>query len=155
MDIFRERKKKSVVENFLKQQITTKQVIIASFGQVVYFEYRFTNPYNVEHNFEILFKDQELRYFFYSDYRLVKDWSEWNFLRRIHGLQGGTESRLIGERADGIPQVYLLPNETLSIPFVFQSFCSGLIGSQDNILSARRKLGEVYEDGISARKIEV
>jgi hypothetical protein len=148
MDIFRERKKKTVVEGFLKQQITTKQVIITSFGQAVYFEYKFTNPYNVEHNFEIVWNDHELR--------LVKDWSEWNYLRKIHHIQGGVESRLIGERSDGIPQVYLLPNETLSIPFVFQSFNSGLIGSQDNtILSSRRKLGEVFADGISARKVEV
>ncbi len=62
MDIFRERKKKSAVEIFLKQQITTKQEIIASFGQASYFEYKFTNPYNVEHNFEIVWSDPELRY---------------------------------------------------------------------------------------------
>jgi hypothetical protein len=147
MDIFRERKKRTVVEGFLKQQITTKQVIIASFGQAVYFEYRFTNPYNMEHNFEIVWNDHELR--------LVKDWSEWNYLRKIHQIQGGVESRLIGERSDGIPQIYLLPNETLSIPFVFQSFNSGLVGTQDNLLSSRRKLGEVFADGVSARKIEV
>lgn len=76
-------------------------------------------------------------------------------MRKIHGISGGVESRLIGERADGIPQIYLLPNETLHIPFVFQSFCSGLIGSRDNELCPRRKLGEVYQDGIAARTLEV
>ena len=46
----------------LREQITTKHSIVASFGQAVFFEFELTNPYNVEHNFEIEWDDSELRH---------------------------------------------------------------------------------------------
>ena len=61
IDIFRERKKKSNVQNALREQITTRQVYSASFGQAIFFEFNLTNPYNVEHNIEIEWMDEELR----------------------------------------------------------------------------------------------
>ena len=88
-------------------------------------------------------------------FRLVRDHNEWKYLRKIHNVRGGVENRLIAERSDGIAEVYLLPNETLAIPFVFQSFCSGLVAAQESEEITPVKLGNTHERGISARTIHV
>jgi len=142
------RKKKATVEESLRQQITTRHTIKASFGQAVFFEFLLTNPYNIEHNFEILWDDSEVR--------LVTDASEWTYLRRIHSIKGGIENRLIAMRPGGVTEIYLLPNETISIPFVFQSLCSGDIDyHQSALLKKKTNWGVTNEHGIAARSIDV
>jgi nephrocystin-4 len=121
--------------------------VVASFGQAVFFEFMLTNPYNLEHNFEISWDDAELR--------LVTDSTEWKYLRKVHGIKGPVEKRLIAERSGGVSEVYLLPNETLAIPFVFQSFHSGLVASQHSDELKTTKYGEPQEYGISARTTSV
>jgi hypothetical protein len=135
------------VQSELRNQITTKHTIVASFGQAVFFEFMLTNPYHLEHNFEISYDDAELR--------LVTDSNEWKYLRKVHGIKGPVEKRLIAERSNGGFEVYLLPNETLAIPFVFQSFCSGLVATQNSHDLKITKYGEPQEYGISARTVNV
>ncbi|KAJ3416505.1 Nephrocystin-4 [Chytridiales sp. JEL 0842] len=114
IDIFRERRKQSTIEKSLTRDITVNHSINASFGQAHYFEYMFTNPYNEEHTFEIAWDDEELR--------LVVNSTEWKYLRRVYSIRTGIEDKLISVRPDGIHQIFLVANETVTIPFVFQSF---------------------------------
>ncbi|KAJ3332951.1 Nephrocystin-4 [Blyttiomyces sp. JEL0837] len=117
IDIFRERKKPLTIEDALAQQITTVHHIFASFGQAYFFEYMLTNPYNEECMFQIMWADDELR--------LITTVAEWRYLRRVYNIRVGVEEKLINLRPDGIHEVCLGPNETIAIPFVFQSFLGG------------------------------
>ncbi|KAI8833131.1 hypothetical protein BJ741DRAFT_666768 [Chytriomyces cf. hyalinus JEL632] len=133
IDICRNRRKPSLIEKRLAEQITVTHLINAAFAQAYYFEYIFTNPYNEDHNFEITWADEELR--------LVTSTSEWKYLRRIHSVRVGVEDKLISVRKNGISEIYMLANESVSIPFVFQSFLGGSISngmeSESSILGRR------------------
>jgi hypothetical protein len=71
MDSYRERKKMVNIHNSLREQITTRHTVRASFGRceirtliilrAYYFEFLFTNPYDRDQNFEIAWDDAELR----------------------------------------------------------------------------------------------
>lgn len=61
IQIFRERKKHSYINNWLEKQITTVYTIYPSLGRVYFFEYMFTNPYPNDHVFQIEFDDENLR----------------------------------------------------------------------------------------------
>jgi hypothetical protein len=61
IEVYRERHKKSLIQNSLKKQLTTVHKIDASFGQGYFFEFVFRNPYNEDHNFEIYWEDPETR----------------------------------------------------------------------------------------------
>ncbi|KAJ3127709.1 hypothetical protein HK098_005945 [Nowakowskiella sp. JEL0407] len=116
---FRDRRKSQTVNGHLRDQITTRQTIYPSFGSATFFEFQFTNPFAHEHNFAISWDDQELR--------IVQDVSEWRYLRRIFKLPSAPlEPNLFTIRPDGTLSLFMHPNETISIPFLFQSYLSGL-----------------------------
>ena len=52
------------------------------------------------------------------------DSSEWKYLRRIHSLKGVVAEPTVHKRPDGSPEIFVPANETLSIPFVFQTFAT-------------------------------
>ncbi|KAJ3285151.1 Nephrocystin-4, partial [Rhizoclosmatium sp. JEL0117] len=153
IDVFRERRKPPLIEKRLAEQITVTHIINASFGQAHFFEYVFTNPYNEDHCFEIEWDDEELR--------LVTSSAEWKYLRRIHSIRVGVEDKLISVRPNGTSEIYMLANESVSIPFVFQSFLGGSISNaaddESSIMGARRLCGSesVPGGGIHPRKINV
>ena len=62
------------------------------------------------------------------------------------------ENRIISEKSDGSFQVYLHPNETLAIPFVFQSFSSGLVHSNTEYPKSQE---QIHEKGLLNRTISV
>ncbi|KAJ3389717.1 Nephrocystin-4 [Lobulomyces angularis] len=149
IDIFRERKKIFAVQNLLREQITTKCTITPSFGKACYFEFFFTNPQSKEQNFEIVWDDAELR--------LVVDAGEWKYLRRIHGVRIGVEEKLITLNPNGNAVLYMMPNETLAIPFVYQSFLSGYnsYGILDEDLIRMQQVNSIPESSIQGRTINV
>ncbi|KAJ3068829.1 Nephrocystin-4 [Podochytrium sp. JEL0797] len=153
IDVFRERRKPPLIEKKLADQITVTHIINASFGQGHFFEYIFTNPYNEDHNFEIEWDDEELR--------LVTSTSEWKYLRRIHSIRVGVEDKLISVRPNGTCEIYMLANESVSIPFVFQSFLGGGISNasenESSVVGLRKLCGSesVPGGGIHPRKINV
>ncbi|KAI9340885.1 hypothetical protein BDR26DRAFT_342199 [Obelidium mucronatum] len=153
IDVFRDRRKPPLIEKKLSEQITVIHVINASFGQGHYFEYLFTNPYNEDHNFEIKWDDEELR--------LVTSSSEWKYLRRIHSIRVGVEDKLISVRPSGHSEIYMLANESVAIPFVFQSFLGGTISNaseqESSVVGLRKLCGSesVPGGGIHPRKINV
>ncbi|KXS11734.1 hypothetical protein M427DRAFT_421770 [Gonapodya prolifera JEL478] len=138
--VFRERAKPSVIVSALEKSITSHHTIYPSFARACFFEFSFTNPYAVEHTFTISFDDEELR--------VVTDVSEWRYLRRVHRIPPPVETNLLRLRPkDGSGQVFLLPNETVSVPFIFQSFLAGRVGD-----GAGHRLPEVgnedYKTGV-------
>ncbi|KAJ3381099.1 Nephrocystin-4 [Entophlyctis sp. JEL0112] len=157
IDVFRERRKPALIERKLAEQITVTHTINASFGQAHYFEYIFTNPYNEDSTFEILWDDDELRW----EKKLVTSASEWKYLRRIHSIRVGVEDKLISVRSNGTPEIYTLANEAVSIPFVYQSFLGGTISNasenEASVVGLRRLCGNesVPGGGIHPRRINV
>ncbi|KAI9330273.1 hypothetical protein DFJ73DRAFT_631038 [Zopfochytrium polystomum] len=124
IDIFRERcgrlaRKQSAIEKSLSANISVTHRVYASFGQAYFFEYLFCNPYNEEHLFSIFWDDLELR--------LVTSKLEWTYLRRIYGIRDGLEEVTFEVRPDGYFELAVGPNETIAIPFVFQSMLAGSV----------------------------
>ena len=87
---------------------------------------------------------------------------EWKYLRKIYGIRAGVEEKLIAVRPDGACQIFLGPNETVSVPFVFQSLLGGSLTSLaeegDYLHNTSRKIGAMVSaigGGILARSINV
>ncbi|KAJ3035882.1 Nephrocystin-4 [Rhizophlyctis rosea] len=150
VDIFRERRKGHTIEEELKRQITTNHTVHASLGQAYYFEFLFQNPYNMEHNFEVSWDDVELR--------MITDSHEWKYLRRVHAVSAsaGVEDKLFSVQPNGAVQLFMMPNETVAVPFVYQSFL-GAVACQ-NADGGRKREGleaEGVEESILARSIHI
>ncbi|KAJ3034128.1 Nephrocystin-4 [Rhizophlyctis rosea] len=132
VDIFRERRKGHSIEEELKRQITTHHAVHASLGQAYYVEFMFQNPYNLEHNFEVSWDDGELR--------MVTDHQEHKYLRRVYSVSAfaGVEDKVFSIQPNGAVQLFMMPNEVVAVPFVFQSFLgSGEGGIKENQMLAR------------------
>ncbi|KAI9193722.1 uncharacterized protein BJ171DRAFT_603015 [Polychytrium aggregatum] len=149
IDMVRSRKRRTALDSHLRRQILSRHTVRATFGQAHFFEFLLQNPYSHESTFRIVWDDQELR--------LVTDAAEWRYLRRIHSIRSGIDERIVSFASDGVPEVYMLPNETIPVAFVFQSFLSGSVTSmsprsdelQDSVF------GMDLHDGIQARVINV
>ncbi|KAJ3107236.1 Nephrocystin-4 [Phlyctochytrium planicorne] len=114
ISIFRERKRPDLIERALTKSMTTTYSVTIGYGGARFFEFVFTNPYDEEHLFEVSWIDDELR--------VIQSSAEWRYLRKLHGITGGIEDSLFSSTPDGTPSILLQPNETISVPFVFQSF---------------------------------
>ncbi|KAJ1559780.1 hypothetical protein HK096_011120, partial [Nowakowskiella sp. JEL0078] len=131
--------KLQALNEHLQNQISTKHTIFPSFGRAVYFEFQLSNPFALEKNFAISWDDDELR--------IIQDESEWRYLRRIANLPPTPiERSLFSERQDGTLDLFMNPNETLSIPFVFQSLLPGITAKSPTQLN---------EESIQPRVISV
>ncbi|KAJ3340953.1 Nephrocystin-4 [Gonapodya sp. JEL0774] len=118
ISVFRDRAKPGAISSSLEKSITSHHSIYASFARGYFFEFLFTNPYAVEHTFTVSFEDEELH--------VVADSAKWRYLRRVHGIPSSVEENFLRLRPkDGNGQVFLMPNETVSVPFVFQSLLTG------------------------------
>lgn len=145
------------IHSNLKEQITTKHTINPSFGKACYFEFVFTNPYNRDCNFEITWDDSELRFEEKLIRSLVADSTEWKYLRKIHDIKVGVEDKLLSLNPNGTAVVFMIPNESVSIPFVYQSFLSGYskFNSDDEDLCRILTGSGIPETPIHARTISV
>jgi hypothetical protein len=112
--IYRERHKRQAIQESLRQQLTSRHVIDASFGQGYFFEFVFENPYSDDHTFEISWNDDELR--------IITSEKEWLYHRRSNNIVQGVERNLLSQFTEGRAEIFLKPLEKISIPFVFQSY---------------------------------
>jgi hypothetical protein len=71
---------------------------------------------------------------------------EWRYLRRVYSIRMGVEDKLISVRPDGVHQIFLVANETVTIPFIFQSF----VASSTNTITEG---SEVAMNPVSGRKM--
>ena len=109
-----QRRKRQTVQDSLKEQITTKHIINASFAQGYYFEFLFKNPYSSDQNYVISWENDSLR--------LIGDIREWEYHRQVNGNRMGVEKNMVSVRPDGTAQIFLVANETISVPFIYQNF---------------------------------
>ncbi|TPX37068.1 hypothetical protein SmJEL517_g01115 [Synchytrium microbalum] len=117
IEIFRERKKRLVIGEELTKEITTHHTIYASLGLACYFEIVFTNPYNYDAKFDVSFDDAELR--------IVSNPAMLKYLRRTYHIIAPLDKEpVFSVKRDGSTEMFLLANEKMSVPFVFQTFCS-------------------------------
>ncbi|KAK5666070.1 hypothetical protein QVD99_007683 [Batrachochytrium dendrobatidis] len=120
IDVYRERRRKGKTQEMLLKEITVSHTIHPTFAQATYLEFEFTNPYSTDHTFKISWQDKE--------FRVVTNTSEWIYHRRLHGLASHVEAKLIHTSQDeATPEIFLERNETVFIPFIFQSFLGGPI----------------------------
>jgi nephrocystin-4 len=133
VEIFRERHKKSAIRDALRQQLTTKHVLDASFGQGYFFEFILENPYQQDHNFEFSWDD--------SDLRIISNEKEWLYHRKCNNISQGVERNMLSQFQEGMAEVFLTGREKISIPFLFQNFSSDITG-----LSSSSGLNSRLED---------
>lgn len=81
----------------------------------------------------------------------MTDAAEWKYLRRVHDIRIGVEEKLINIRSNGVADLFMLPNETVAVPFVFQSFLSGY----SNIPTTNEEMMKVCQgDGLPEEMIQ-
>ena len=140
VEIFRERKKAVVITHSLQEQITSKHVIYPHFGQGLFIEFHFTNPYGEPHNFQVNFDDHELR--------LVLDTDEWRYLKRVNRIRTGVEHQMITRDPEGKYEIYLEGNEVVAIPFLFKSMHCGQIHAENRQVRGDDAIGTLAEEDI-------
>ncbi|KAJ3342983.1 Nephrocystin-4 [Kappamyces sp. JEL0680] len=116
LEIYRERRKKKTIQDALREQITTRHPIDASFGQGYYFEFVLENPYQQDHNFEISWDD--------TDLRIISSEKEWIYHRKCNNISHTVERNMLSQFQEGRAEVFLSGKEKISIPFLFQNFSS-------------------------------
>ncbi|KAH6566946.1 hypothetical protein BASA60_009227 [Batrachochytrium salamandrivorans] len=155
IDTFRERRRKEATQEMLRREITTFHSIDVAFSQAVYFEFEFTNPYFTSHTFRLSWLDQELR--------VVVDTQEWRFHRKVHGMAMRVDGNLVRMGQDGVTaELFLEGDETVSIPFIFQSFLGGPTSPVEGTTTTEDKdvqrIGgseSLHSPGIDARSINI
>ena len=118
----------------LSQYLTTNYVIQPSFATPLFFEYQFKNPYSEDHCFTIIINDPECI--------CVTDINECYYFKRILSLNTPTEKDLIIQGN----KIIMRANETVYVPFKFQSFNCGEI--QRNLISSEvtSTFGDILPD---------
>ncbi|KAH6599048.1 hypothetical protein BASA50_003257 [Batrachochytrium salamandrivorans] len=155
IDTFRERRRKEATQEMLRREITTFHSIDVAFSQAIYFEFEFTNPYSTSHTFRLSWLDQELR--------VVVDTQEWRFHRKVHGMAMRVDGNLVRMGQDGVTaELFLEGDETVSIPFIFQSFLGGPTSPVEGTTTTEDKdvqrIGgseSLHSPGIDARSINI
>eukprot|EP00899_Mesostigma_viride_P003285 jgi/Mesvir1/12958/Mv05971-RA.1 len=110
----RDRYKQEVISGMLKKSARNTRVIHPCYGELVFFEHPFRNPFGRQAVFNIECDDPELA--------LVTDVEEWRLLRRVHDMAGGHFEEDLFENGS---QLFLAAHEVVTIGFKFQSFCHG------------------------------
>ena len=101
----------------MREQITTKYTIDASFGQGYFFEYVLENPYNIDQVFEIEWDD--------TDLRVIDSEKEWQYHRKMNGIHQSIEKDFLTKSVVGRAQIFLGAKEKQNIPFLIQFFSTG------------------------------
>lgn len=118
----REGQRQMLINKLLKSAKSVNVEVHAAFGHACYFEAEFKNPFDVEETFQLHWKDDELR--------VVTDEEEWNNYRILWNASSAlprVERDMICKESK---RITLAPHETVSLPFVFQSFQSGLVATR-------------------------
>jgi nephrocystin-4 len=115
IDTYRERRKRDMLTNHLREALCSRHTLRPSFGETEFFEFRFTNPYAEEHYFTVVIDDD-------SALQVIEDASEIRQFKRTLGLTTPTEENLLQVKTAGGPAgVFLRANETVHIPFKYIS----------------------------------
>ncbi|KAM6116780.1 LOW QUALITY PROTEIN: nephrocystin-4 [Phoenicopterus ruber ruber] len=114
IDTYREHIKGESISRMLSQAITATRTVHAVLGTAEFFEFALKNPYGVQHTVTIEVDHPELS--------VVLDPREWRHFKELTKSVTPVEEEMFHLRDDLRPQVYLRPNETVHIPFKYQTF---------------------------------
>ncbi|KAM9217675.1 LOW QUALITY PROTEIN: nephrocystin-4 [Leptosomus discolor] len=111
---YREHIKGESISQVLSQAITATHTVHAVLGTAEFFEFTLKNPYGVQHTVTIEADHPELS--------VILDPREWRHFKELTKSVTPVEEEMFHLRDDLRPQVYLRPNETIRIPFKYQTF---------------------------------
>ncbi|NWR65800.1 NPHP4 protein, partial [Bucorvus abyssinicus] len=111
---YREHTKAESITRMLSQAITVTHTVHAVLGTAEFFEFALKNPYGVQHTVTIEVDHSELS--------VILDPREWRHFKELTKSVTPVEEEMFHLRDDLKPQVYLRPNETVRIPFKYQTF---------------------------------
>ncbi|KAF1562628.1 Nephrocystin-4, partial [Eudyptes schlegeli] len=114
IDTYREHIKGESISQMLSQAITATHTVHAVLGTAEFFEFTLKNPYGVQHTVTIEVDHPELS--------VILDPREWRHFKELTKSVTPVEEEMFHLRDDLRPQVYLRPNETVRIPFKYQTF---------------------------------
>ncbi|KAM6046344.1 nephrocystin-4 isoform 2-T3 [Chlamydotis macqueenii] len=114
IDAYREHTKGESISRMLSQAITATRTVRAVLGTAEFFEFALKNPYGVQHTVTIEVDHPELS--------VILDPREWRHFKELTKSATPVEEEMFHLRDDLRPQVYLRPNETVHIPFKYQTF---------------------------------
>ncbi|KAM6336525.1 nephrocystin-4 [Alca torda] len=144
IDAYREHVKGESISRVLSQAITATHTVHAVLGTAEFFEFALKNPYGVQHTVTIDIDHPELS--------VILDPREWRHFKELTKSVTPVEEEMFHLRDDLRPQVYLRPNETVRIPFKYQTFSAdpavvtaqgpaGLGAGADTVASSLGKSG--------------
>ncbi|XP_074416551.1 nephrocystin-4 isoform X2 [Larus michahellis] len=144
IDAYREHVKGESISRVLSQAITATHTVHAVLGTAEFFEFTLKNPYGVQHTVTIDVDHPELS--------VILDPREWRHFKELTKSVTPVEEEMFHLRDDLRPQVYLRPNETVRIPFKYQTFSAdpavvaaqgpaGLGAGADTVASSLGKSG--------------
>ncbi|XP_010116043.1 PREDICTED: nephrocystin-4-like, partial [Chlamydotis macqueenii] len=102
------------ISRMLSQAITATRTVRAVLGTAEFFEFALKNPYGVQHTVTIEVDHPELS--------VILDPREGRHFKELTKSATPVEEEMFHLRDDLRPQVYLRPNETVHIPFKYQTF---------------------------------
>ncbi|NXN42392.1 NPHP4 protein, partial [Rhinoptilus africanus] len=114
IDAYREHTKGESISRVLSQAITATHTVHAVLGMAEFFEFALKNPYGVQHTVTI---DVD-----HPDLGVILDPREWRHFKELTKSVTPVEEEMFHLHDDFRPQVYLRPNETVRIPFKYQTF---------------------------------
>ncbi|KAM9521535.1 nephrocystin-4 isoform 1-T1 [Guaruba guarouba] len=114
IDAYREHTKGESISRMLSQAITVTRTVHAVLGTAEFFEFTLKNPYGIQHTVTIEVDHPELS--------VILDPREWRHFKELTKSVTPVEEEMFHLRDDLKPQVYLRPNETVRIPFKYQTF---------------------------------
>ncbi|XP_054078672.1 nephrocystin-4 isoform X3 [Rissa tridactyla] len=144
IDAYREHVKGESISRVLSQAITATHTVHAVLGTAEFFEFTLKNPYGVQQTVTIDVDHPELS--------VILDPREWRHFKELTKSVTPVEEEMFHLRDDLRPQVYLRPNETVRIPFKYQTFSAdpavvaaqgpaGLGAGADTVASSLGKSG--------------
>uniref|UniRef100_A0A8C3PQ20 Nephrocystin 4 n=1 Tax=Calidris pygmaea TaxID=425635 RepID=A0A8C3PQ20_9CHAR len=144
IDAYRQHVKGESISRMLSQAITVTRTVHAVLGTAEFFEFTLKNPYGIQHTVTIEVDHPELS--------VILDPREWRHFKELTKSVTPVEEEMFHLRDDLKPQVYLRPNETIRIPFKYQTFSAdpavvaaqgptGLGSGADTVASSLGKSG--------------
>eukprot|EP00736_Rhodelphis_marinus_P011703 Rmarinus@m.28387 len=140
VQLTRERRRDQVLEEAVRQTLTDTWTVDVHFGELSFFEYRFTNPLSTDMTYSIEYSD--------GDLSVITNTAEWIYMRSVFG---GTarffeEDLIAGEPGKEL-LVHVAAKETVYIPFKFQSFVNVAEGKASEQAMPRVPQGPCVSSG--------
>ncbi|XP_015192646.2 nephrocystin-4 isoform X1 [Lepisosteus oculatus] len=130
IEAYRERSKVESITNMLSKAITIQHIVYATLGTAEFFEFALKNPFNVQQTITIECEDKELS--------VIVDSREWRHFKDLTKTLTPLEDDMFHLQENSLKlQVYLRPNETVHIPFKYQTFTADHTATMQGPTDAR------------------